>query len=62
MKKIAYVLIILGVLSLIGTFVLSACSENLPAFWNRFGLIFLGYAGLALFTYGWMKAFNSKEK
>ncbi|HHZ18346.1 MAG TPA: hypothetical protein GX390_03555 [Acholeplasmataceae bacterium] len=62
MKKLAYVFIIIGVLLLIGTFIFSIYSENLPPFWKTVGFVLMGYAGLASFTYGYLKAVRLKKK
>jgi threonine/homoserine/homoserine lactone efflux protein len=61
-KKIPYLLIILGIICLIVIMVISALSEYeiVSKQLETIGFIFLGYLGVVLFTYGWLKRKKSK--
>lgn len=62
MKKLYILLIILGVLSFVGIILISAYSEKLSETVKSIGFIGLGYLGIILFTYGWMKIFRNKNQ
>ncbi|MCK9536311.1 MAG: hypothetical protein M0R05_01780 [Bacilli bacterium] len=62
MKKTAVLMVIVGLILLIGTFFISAYSENLPALAKTVGFVLLGYLGLAFFAFGWMLIYNRKKK
>lgn len=54
MKKYSLIFIILGILCLIGIVILSALSEQIEKNLRTIGFIIFGYAGVVLFSYGWL--------
>jgi threonine/homoserine/homoserine lactone efflux protein len=55
MKKLYYLYIAVGILSLVGIFLIAAFSPRLNNIIKTAGFITLGYIGIISFTYGWMK-------
>lgn len=60
MKKLYILSIIIGIISIVGIFLISAYSNNLNQYIKTFGFIILGYIGVISFAYGWMKLFKKK--
>ena len=62
MKKVANLFIILGIICFIGIIVISAISRSnlISKELKTMGLIGIGYIGVILFTYGWLKRFKAK--
>jgi hypothetical protein len=60
MKKLATFAIILGLIALAGIFYISAISQDSTPFLKTYGFIIIGYFGLILFAWGWMKIFKRK--
>ena len=62
MRKIWVISIILGIICLVGIFMISAYSKSLTEFQKTIGFILLCYIGVSLFAYGWMKINNNRPK
>ena len=62
MKKLSNLFIILGLICFVGIIVISASSESdiISQELKTIGFIVLGYTGVILFTYGWLKRFKDK--
>jgi hypothetical protein len=60
MKKLAVLAILLGLVAFAGIIVISSKSENLPESAKTIGFIAIGYFGVIVFAWGWMKLFNKK--
>ncbi len=56
----AVMAIVLGVLLFGGTILIAALSEDLRSGFKTWGFMVIGYAGFALFAYGWMKITKKK--
>ena len=60
MKKIASILILIGLLCFAGIIYISAESNDIPGNIATIGFIVIGYFGVIIFSYGWLK--RTKEK
>lgn len=61
MKKLNSLLIVIGLLCFAGIIYITAKSEGISDSLGTIGFIVLGYLGIILFSYGWLKRTKDKK-